>query len=133
MPELPVETKKAAPAPMPDPFRSLRSEMEHLFDRFAAGFRPTRRGMSDTEPTRRYESSFYFPTPTAEIAEDDKMVKITVELPGLAQKNIQVTVSGDLLTLKGEKRYETDEKDRHVRARLRLLPTLFHAAADDRP
>ena len=37
MAEVPVETKKTAPAPMPDPFRSLRNEVDRLFDCFAAG------------------------------------------------------------------------------------------------
>ena len=34
-------------------------------------------------------------------------------MPGLEEKNIEVTVTGDLLTLKGEKRHETEEKDKN--------------------
>lgn len=118
MADVPVETKRAAPAPMPDPFRSLCSEMERLFDRFATGFRmPSWRGMFDTEPAWRYESSFSFPTPAIEVTEDDNAYKITAELPGLEQKDIEVTVTGDMLTLKGEKRYEKEEKDRHMSER----------------
>jgi HSP20 family protein len=120
MAEVPVETKKTAPAPMSDPFRSLRSEMDRLFDRFAHGFgMPSWRGIFGAEPAQRYESSFSFPTPAVEVTEDDKVFKITAELPGLEQKDIGVIVSGDTLTLKGEKRYEKDEKDkdRHMSER----------------
>ena len=120
MAEVPVETKKAVPAPMPDPFRSLRSEVDRLFDRFAAGLRmPSWRHMFEMEPIGLYGSSFSFPTPAVEVIEDNEMFKITAELPGLEQKDIELTVSGDTLILKGEKRYEKNEKDkdRHMSER----------------
>ena len=47
------------------------------------------------------------------MTEDDKAFTITAELPGLEEKNIDVTVSGDMLTIKGEKRYERDESDKN--------------------
>ena len=120
MAEVPVETKKAVPAPMSDPFRSLRTEVDRLFDRFAAGLRmPSWRHMFEMEPIGLYGSSFTFPTPAVEVTEDDKMFKITAELPGLEQKDIEVILSGDMLTLKGEKRYEKEEKgkDQHMSER----------------
>jgi len=120
MAEVPVETKKAVPAPMSDPFRSLRTEVDRLFDRFAAGLRmPSWRHMFEMEPIGLYGSSFTFPTPAVEVTEDDKMFKIMAELPGLEQKDIEVNLSGDTLTLKGEKRYEKDErgKDQHMSER----------------
>jgi HSP20 family protein len=99
----------------------LRNELDQLFDRFAAGLRmPSWRSFFEAEPIGLYGSSFSFPTPAVEITEDDKMFKITAELPGLEQKDIGVIVSGDTLTLKGEKRYEKDEekdKDRHMSER----------------
>jgi HSP20 family protein len=122
MAEVPVETKKAAPASMLDPFRSLRNEMDRLFDRFARGFGfgiPVFRRPADVEPAWRNESLFSFSAPAVDLTEDDKAYKVTAELPGLEDKNIEVTVSGDMLTLKGEKRYEKDEKDkdRHMSER----------------
>jgi len=113
MAEVPVETKKAVPAPMSDPFRSLRTEVDRLFDRFAAGLRmPSWRHMFEMEPIG-LGSSFTFPTPAVEVTEDDKMFKITAELPGLEQKDIEVVLTGDTLTLKGEKRYEKEEKGKN--------------------
>ena len=120
MAEVPVETKKAVPAPMSDPFRSLRTEVDRLFDRFAAGLRmPSWRHMFDMEPIGLHGSSFTFPTPAVEVTEGNEMFKITAELPGLEQKDIELTMSGDTLSLKGEKRYEKDEKDkdRHMSER----------------
>jgi HSP20 family protein len=41
---------------------------------------------------------------------------IKAELPGLEAKDLDVSVSGDVLTIKGEKEHEKEEKDeqRHV-------------------
>jgi len=118
MAEVPVETKKSVPAPMSDPFRSLRTEVDRLFDRFATGLRmPSWRHMFEMEPIGLHGSSFTFPTPAVEVTEDNEMFKITAELPGLEQKDIELTVSGDTLSLKGEKRYEEEESDRHVSER----------------
>jgi HSP20 family protein len=47
------------------------------------------------------------------VTEDEKTYKITAELPGLDQKNLDVSVSGDMLTLKGEKHHEKEEKDKN--------------------
>lgn len=114
MAQTPVEVKKAAPAHTPDVWQSFRGEMDRLFDRFAGGFGlPAFRRMFDIEPAWRTESSFSFSAPAVDVTEDDKTYTITAELPGLEEKNIDVAVSGDMLTLKGEKRYEKDEQDKN--------------------
>ena len=88
MAEVPVQTKKAVPVPISDPFRSLRTEVDRLFDRFAAGLRmPSWRHMFEMEPIGLYGSSFSFPTPAVEVTEDDKMFKITAELPHRSRQN----------------------------------------------
>lgn len=120
MAKTPVEVKKVVPAKAPDAWQSLRAEMDRLFDRFSAGFgMPALHRWFDTEPAWTYESSFSFPTPAVDVTEDEKAYKITAELPGLEQKDISVTVTGDTLTIKGEKSYEKEakNKDRHVSER----------------
>lgn len=121
MAQTPVEVKKTpAPARTVDPWQSLRSEMDRLFDRFSGSFGlPSLRRMFDIEPAWNYTSSFTFPTPAVDVTEDDKAFKITAELPGLEEKNIEVHLSGDMLTIKGEKSYEKEEKnkDHHVSER----------------
>ena len=116
MANTPVEVKKTAPAAAnaPDAWRSLRTEMDRLFDRFAGGWgMPSLRRMFETEPALRYESSFTMPSPAVDISEDDGNYKVTAELPGMNEKEIEVVVSGDMLTLKGEKRQEKEQKEKN--------------------
>jgi HSP20 family molecular chaperone IbpA len=47
--------------------------------------------------------------PSIEVRETDQMLEITAELPGLKQEDIEVSLTGDILTLKGEKKVERDE------------------------
>jgi len=115
MAQTPVEVKKTTPAARtPDAWQSFRGEMDRLFDRFSGGFGlPAFRRMFDAQPALPAESAFSFSAPAVDMTEDDKAYRLTAELPGLEEKNIDVTVSGDMLTLKGEKRYEKDEKDKN--------------------
>ena len=112
MAEVPVEVKKTAPAQsnVPDVWHSLRGEMDRLFDRF--GF-PSLRRVFDMEPSWRPASSFSFSAPAIDMSEDDKAYRISAELPGIDAKDIDVSVSGDMLVLKGEKRQEKEEKDKN--------------------
>jgi len=112
MADVPVEVKKAAPAEVttPDVWRSFRSEMDRLFDRF--GF-PSLRRMFDMEPGWRPMSTFSFSAPAIDMSEDDKTYKISAELPGLDAKDVDISVSGSTLLLKGEKRQEKEEKEKN--------------------
>ena len=48
--------------------------------------------------------------PRVDVAEDEKSVTLTAELPGVTEKDIDVSLVGDQLTIKGEKRSEHEEK-----------------------
>lgn len=112
----PVEVKKTPPAQAsaPDAWRSFRTEMDRLFDRFAGGWgMPSLRRMFDVEPAFRYESTFSVPSPAVDISEDEAGYKVTAELPGMAEKEIEVVLSDGMLTLKGEKRQEKEQKDKN--------------------
>jgi HSP20 family protein len=112
MADVPVEVKKAPPAQTatPDIWQSFRGEMDRLFDRF--GF-PSLRRVFDSEPSLRSASSFGFSAPAIDMNEDEKAYKILAELPGIDAKDIDVSVSGDMLVLRGEKRQEKEEKDKN--------------------
>lgn len=116
MAETPVEIKKtnAVETPTHDVWGSFRSEMDRLFDRFGSSFSvaPFRR-MFGAGPAIRYESAFDIAMPAVDVSEDAAAYKITAELPGMAEKDVEVKVSGDLLTIKGEKRQEKEEKDKN--------------------
>jgi HSP20 family protein len=113
MPETQVEVKKRLPARTspPDVLRSIRSEFDRLFDRLADFRLPSLRRMFEIEPFRRWEAPFEFATPAVDLSEDEKAYKITAELPGIDAKDVDVSVSGDMLVFKGEKHQEKEEKD----------------------
>jgi HSP20 family protein len=111
MSEKTIEVKKTpvSHAQLPATWRSFRNEMERFFDH---GFRghPFWH-MFDVEPFWSHNGSLEFATPAVDASVDDKTYKITAELPGLDEKNIEVTLSGDELILKGEKRQDKEERD----------------------
>ena len=109
----PVEVKKT-PVPRAaatHPWPSLRGEFDRLFDRFAEFGMPPFRRMFELAPSA--EAGFGFNLPAVDVTEDDKAYKIAAELPGLEEKDIDVSVTGDVLTLKAEKRQEKEEKNKN--------------------
>src|SRR6185312_5315823 len=108
----PVEVKKApVPRAAADPWQSFRGEIDRLFDRFTGFGLPSAHRMF--ELAAPIESSFTFNVPAVDVTEDEKAYKIMAELPGLDEKDIDVSMTGDVLTLKGEKRQEKEEKDKN--------------------
>jgi HSP20 family protein len=98
------------------PLLSLRDEIDRLFEDFSltATRAPFRTRLFDFEPLRRFEAAFSGAVPTAEVAEKDNEYVVTLELPGIDQKNVDIDINGNLLTVKGEKREEKEEeKDKH--------------------
>lgn len=76
------------------PLASLRKEVDTLFDDFGNGFL----GSGNAISVR------------SNISETDKDFCITAELPGMTEKDVDVSVSGDRIVIKGEKKSETEEK-----------------------
>jgi HSP20 family protein len=103
-------TPEAAPAPRE---WSFRNEIQRLFDRFDSGFFPPMRWMGNLEPFRRSQADFDFNVPAVDVTEDEKAYRISAELPGLDEKSIDLSLSGDRLTLKAEKRQEKEEKNKN--------------------
>ena len=94
-------------APTPryrDPFAEMRAEMDHLFDRFLGGSffgRPAPSGRAEPAATL---------APNVDIRENDKEIILEAELPGIDEKDIQLVVRDRVLSIKGEKKSERDEK-----------------------
>jgi len=84
------------------PFYAFRREMDRLFDSFFRGF--------DIEPFRGSEEFF---NPSVDVIDDEKEIKVTVELPGLDEKDIDLSLTADSLTIKGEKKKEKEEKGKN--------------------
>ncbi len=108
--KLPVTKSSITPAvggEMWRPLHTLRSEIDQIFEDFGNGFwnRPFR---SLARLERDLPKSIS--APAVDVAESDKAYEITVELPGLDEKNIDIKLANGGLTIKGEKREETEEK-----------------------
>lgn len=86
-----------------DPFLALHREMNRLFDDVFRGF--------DLAPFGS-DRGFGMSWPQIEVSETDKDVKVTAELPGLEEKDVQVELANGVLSIKGEKKTETEDKDR---------------------
>ena len=85
-----------------DPFASFRSEFDRLFEDF----------FGDAPASAREEGSVAKAlAPRLDIAESEKAYTIAAELPGVDERDLDVTVADGLLTIKGEKRSEAEEKD----------------------
>lgn len=109
--KLPVksETREPQKASAPkawSPFEKLRHEVDRLFEAFDG---PFNRAAFDIAPGwgRIWEAA-----PAVNIAETDKAYEITAELPGMDEKNVDVSLANGGLTIKGEKREEKEEKNK---------------------
>lgn len=87
-----------------DPFGTLRSEMDRLFDSFMGGL-PTFPGMFGSSGSRVFAL-----TPSVDVKETDKEIVVETELPGLDEKDISLTVQNGVLTIQGEKKLDYDEQ-----------------------
>lgn len=104
------------------PLVALRDEIDHLFDQFSRGWEewPSRAGLLQRlwhkEPFKdigRWPSLPHLGlTPRADVSEADGKYEVSVELPGIDEKDIDVTLSDGLLTVKGEKKDEREEKNK---------------------
>jgi HSP20 family protein len=83
-----------------NPLNALQREMNELLDRFSRGF--------GLEETGREKGGGMFPT--VDVSETDKEIHVTAELPGMSEKDIDVSLSGDNLVIRGEKKAEKEEK-----------------------
>jgi HSP20 family protein len=99
------------PAPPADSWLSFRNDMHRLMDQFwGRSFLPSLSRAFDVDPFWRSLPSFSAATPAVDISEDEKAYHIAAELPGMSEKDIDITLSGDTLTIRGEKRDEKEEK-----------------------
>lgn len=93
------------------PLAGLRREIDRLFDDFHWGAwrRPLARSLFDVEPFWRGTAA-WGAVPAVDIAEKDKEYEITAELPGMEESDIDVKFADGVLTIKGEKKEEKEEK-----------------------
>jgi HSP20 family protein len=91
---IPVGGERGVTRPLSNPFSALQQEIDRLFEGFSRGFS----GFSAREVM-----------PSMDLSETDKEIEITAELPGLEEKDIQLNVADNVLTIRGEKKNEREE------------------------
>jgi len=84
------------------PLLSLHREVNRLFDDVFRGFGGPSLGSFDRSMS----------WPHLELGETDKEIRVTAELPGLDEKDVEIIVEDGVLTLRGEKRSEAEDKER---------------------
>src|SRR3954451_15736838 len=86
-----------------DPFLELHREMNRLFDDASRGLG----GGRDT-------TGIAFMAPRMDSHESENALEVTAELPGVSQNDVDLRIEGDVLTIRGEKRNERQDKQAHV-------------------
>lgn len=105
---IPVGRDRGIASPA-SPFVSLQREIDRLFEDFTRGF-PSFANMPSLATTK---SDLVLPS--MDVTETDKEIEITAELPGLEEKDVQINVADNMLTIRGEKKAEKEEKDKNYR------------------
>lgn len=93
-----------------NPFVSLHREMNRLLDDVFRSF-------DGRFPSFGSPSTFNGGWPSVEISETDKELRVTAEMPGLEQKDVEVLLDNDVLTLRGEKRSEAEDSQKQFSER----------------
>ncbi|MBP6013335.1 MAG: Hsp20/alpha crystallin family protein [Alphaproteobacteria bacterium] len=78
-----------------DPFAIMQKEINRMFSDFGRGL------------PARFDGDV---SPRIDVAETESAVEVTAELPGIDEKDVDVVLRDDLLTIKGEKKSEREEK-----------------------
>jgi HSP20 family protein len=82
-----------------DPFGSLFREVQKTFEDF-----------SQRTPFAQFRSDML--SPKIDVAESKDAIEVTAELPGVDEKDVDVTLEQDVLTIRGEKKTARDEQDK---------------------
>ena len=88
-----------------DPFMTLHREMNRLFDDVFRGL--------DIAPFGSFGAMGRMAGwPSVEVIDTDKDIRVSAELPGLDEKDVEVLMSDGVLTIRGEKRSEVEDRER---------------------
>lgn len=92
---IPLGRENGAPVPRDLGFNTLQREIDRVFDSFARSV-----------PVFGTRPAF----PHMDVTETDKDIEINCELPGLEEKDVNISLADGVLTIEGEKRAEKEEK-----------------------
>ena len=92
------------------PLQQFHQEVDRLFDRAFRGFGLTPFGFDRPMMPRLGEGML---KPTLDLGATDKAYHITVEIPGVEEKDVKLEIVNDTLTISGEKKQEKEEKEKN--------------------
>jgi len=99
--------RQSSSAPVPyrsedtNPLIGLRRDVDRLFEDL---FRPAWSGLGVRDT--------FVSWPNVEVSDSDREVRVTAEVPGLSDKDVELLVEDGVLTIRGEKKSEAEDKDR---------------------
>ncbi|MGK2284759.1 Hsp20/alpha crystallin family protein [Pedomonas sp. V897] len=100
------------PGDWQSPMLNLRRDIESMFeDMFRGGFAPlARMGGASLPGLAGMAGSAAWPS--IEVSETDSEIRITAEVPGLSENDVELMIEEGVLTIRGEKKTETEDRER---------------------
>jgi len=95
---VPVGAERAVARQDANPFAFLQKEIDRVFDGFVRDF-----------PAFATTSAAM---PRMDVSETDKTIEVTAELPGLESRDVQLNLADNVLTIRGEKKSEREDKQK---------------------
>lgn len=89
-----------------NPFAALHEGMDRLFEDFFGEFETALQTPGTGWMTTRSGGSL----PRLDVAETDEEVRVTADLPGMTDKDVSVSLDGDLLTIRGHREESREDK-----------------------
>lgn len=93
-----------------NPFHQFHEEMDRLFDQAFRGFGVSPFGLNQPPLPRLADGML---RPTLDLGASEKEYTITVEIPGVDEKDVKLEIANDTLTIRGEKKQEKEEHEKN--------------------
>jgi HSP20 family protein len=106
---VPVRRRDSAGHPG-HPVERIHDQIDRMFDDFFRGYGFPNREFGETWDEMTRSGLF---KPNLDISESDREYSVAVELPGVEQKNVELELVDDVLKIKGEKKQESEKKDKN--------------------
>lgn len=104
--QFPVRTSGSREMQGFDPLRDLNRQMNRLFEDFFSGTGGNLGGSFGGSLGGGLATM-----PRIDVREDEKELCVSAELPGVKPSEVDLRLDGDMLTISGEKRIESDRKE----------------------
>jgi len=99
--------------PFSNPYGSLQKEMNRLMETFFSDADAATEGVAFS--------------PSLDIAEEDKGFRVSVELPGMSEQDVDLSFEKNVLRIKGEKKADVEEKGKNFHRIERTYGSFYRA------